>query len=431
MGANNGNDRPEIALDIESPDHAAHWQTQSRDLRERCPMAWSTEHGGYWVVTRYHDVVAVAQNEAVFTTGKTFDRDTGAVTGGGAIPPMPIDRLIPSEVDRPEWDKFRGLLNPRLGPKAAAGFRADAERYAHLLLDQVIESGRMDLVQDFTNPLTALVTMSAIGLPLEQWRAFADPAHALTALSKASPEYPAAVAAAGWIDQRIDEEIARRKTEPTDDLIGHLVASRPDGEPIADRDIHQAMVNVLFGGVDTTTSLTSHTLFHLWRHPDQRTRLATDRSLMATACEEFIRFFTPAHGNGRTAQASACVGGQQIAAGERVYLFFASANRDAEVFERPDEVDIARFPNRHIGFGAGIHRCLGSFLARMMFDVMMNAVLDRLPHYEVIEAEAAPYPSISPINGWVNIPLTFPRGPRSGLAEPAWLHAATSTAGQR
>jgi cytochrome P450 len=423
-------DRPEIALDIESPDYAANWEIMTRDLRSGCPMAWSTEHGGHWVVTRYEDVVAVAQNEAVFTTGKTFDPETGAITGGGAIPPMPIDRLIPSEVDRPEWDKFRGLLNPRLGPKAAASFRAAADDYAHLLLDQVIESGRMDLVQDFTSPLTALVTMTALGLPLHQWRAFADPLHDLTALSKNSPQYPAAVTAAAWVDRRIDEEIARRKTEPTDDIIGMLVASRPDGAPLPDRDIHMAIVNVLFGGVDTTTALTSHTLMHLWHHQDQRARLIADRSLLPTAREEFIRFFTPAHGNGRNAQAEACVGGQRIERGERLYLFFASANRDAEIFDNPDEIDIARFPNRHMGFGAGIHRCLGSFLARMMFDAMMTAVLDRLPDY-AIEEGAKLYPSISPINGWVNIPMTFPPGPRSGLVEPDWLHDADMAGGHR
>jgi cytochrome P450 len=421
--------RPAVAIDVESADHVANWEATSRQLRSQCPMAWSTEHGGYWLVTRYEDVLRVAQDPAGFTSSKTFDPATGVVEGGVAIPPMPIGRLIPAETDKPEWEMFRTLLNPRLSPNAAEGFRADAETYAALLLDQVIESGRMDLVQDFTSPLTALVTMQALGFPLEEWRAFADPLHALTALNKSDPAYPAAVAAAAWVDRRIDEEIARRKAEPIDDILDHLVAARVDGEPLADADIHQAAINLLFGGVDTTTALTSNTLVHLGRHPDQRARLAADRSLMTVAREEFIRFFTPAHGSARTAQVDACIAGQEIAAGDKLYLFFASANRDAEIFERPDEIDITRFPNRHIGFGAGIHRCIGSFLARMTFEVMMNAVLDRLPDYAVIEEGAARYPSISPINGWVNIPLTFPPGPRSGLAEPAWLHAAAAATG--
>ena len=413
--------RTTIALDPESPDYAAHWDAQTRDLRRKCPVAWSREHGGFWVVTRYADVLSVAQQDAAFTNGKTFDPATGHVEGGVALPPMKIGRLIPAEVDREEWELFRGLLNPRLGPKAAEGYRAAARGYAEALLDRVIGRGEMDLVQDFTSPMTALVTMTLVGFPLAEWRRFADPLHDLTSLNKSTPEYEEALAAAAWVDGRIDEEIAARKAKPQDDLIGHLVAARVEGAPLRDEDIHQTIVNVLFGGVDTTTALTSHTLFHLWRHPDQRARLKADRSLLTVAREEFIRFFTPSHGSARTAHREACIAGQNIAAGDILYIIFASANRDADVFERPDEIDIDRFPNRHIGFGAGIHRCVGSFMARMMFEVMMNAVLDRLPDYEVDAAAAARYPTISPINGWVNMPITFTPGARSGNRVPDWL----------
>jgi len=223
------------------------------------------------------------------------------------------------------------------------------------------------------------------------------------------------------VDGRIDEEIAARKAEPRDDLIGHLVAARVEGEPLRDEDIHQIIVNVLFGGVDTTTALTSHTLFHLWQHPDQRERLKNDRDLLKVAREEFVRFFTPSHGSARTSQQDCCIAGQQISAGDLLYIIFASANRDAEVFEQPDEIDIERFPNRHLGFGAGIHRCIGSFMARMMFEEMMNAVLDRLPDYEVDAEAATRYPTISPINGWVNMPIRFTPGVPSGSSPPDWL----------
>ena len=415
-------ERPVIALDVESPDHARNWQSDGADLRARCPMAWSSEHGGHWVASRYQDIVRIVQDDASFTTGKTFDPATGVVDGGVSIPPMPIGRLVPAETDRPEWDHFRGLLNPRLGPRASEGFRERARGYAAVLIDQVIESGRMDLVEDFTNPLTAMVTLDVLGFPLEEWRLFADPLHALTSLAKNDPAYPAAVAAAGVMDQRIDEEIARRRAEYRDDLIGHLVTAEIDGQPIAHADIHQMIVNVLAGGVDTTTALTSWVLVHLWRNPDQRARLAEDRNLLPTAREEFIRFFSPLHGTVRTSQAESLVGDQTVAPGERIYLFLASANRDPEMFERPDEVLLDRFPNRHIGFSAGIHRCVGSFLARMMFEVMMTEILDRLPDYEVIDAGAKLYPSISPVNGWVNIPIRFTPGPRSGVPEPGWLH---------
>ncbi len=419
--ARQGGKKPVIVLDVESPDHASNWQATGEELRGKCPMAWSSEHGGHWVASRYTDIVRIVQDEENFKTGKTFDPATLHVDGGVSIPPMPIGRLVPAETDRPEWDGFRGLLNPRLGPKAAESYRQRAKGYCAVLIDQVIESGRMDAVEDFTNPLTAMVTLDVLGFPLEEWHVFADPLHALTSLAKNDPAYPAAVAAAGVMDLRIDEEIARRRANWQDDLIGHLVTAEIDGRPVSHADIHQMIVNVLAGGVDTTTALTSSVLVHLWKHPDQRRRLAAERSLLPTAREEFIRYFSPLHGSVRTAQAESRVGDQLIEPGERIYLFLASANRDPEIFERPDEVLLDRSPNRHIGFSAGIHRCVGSFLARMMFEVMMEEILDRLPNYEVIEAEAKLYPSVSPVNGWVNIPITFVPGKRSRLPEPDWL----------
>jgi cytochrome P450 len=414
---------PTVAIDVESPDYACNWATELAALRAGCPMAWSSEHGGFWLATRYHDVLKIAQDDRSFTSGKTIDPVTGAVDGGVAIPPMPFARSVPVETDRGEWEGFRNLLNPRLGPKATEAQRALARAFADALIDRVIESGRIDLVQDFTSPLTALVTMAMIGFPLAEWRRFADPLHELMFLSKASPAFPAALAELEWIDRRIDEEIAARRRDPKDDLIGYLVAGEIDGAPVGHDDIHQMVVNMLFGGVDTTTALTSNVLVHLWRHPDDRVRLMADRSLLPVAREEFIRFFTPVHANGRTTRTDSVIAGQAMKPGERIMLMFASANRDETVFERPDEVDIARFPNRHIGFGAGIHRCIGSFLARMMFEVMIEAVFDRLPDYRVEIDQAEPYPSISPINGWVNIPARFTPGARINPRDPDWMGA--------
>jgi cytochrome P450 len=406
--------KPTIELDIESPEHAAGWQETASRLRQACPMAWSTTYDGFWVATRYRDVVALAQDNDRFTTAKTFDPQTGHVDGGTALPPMPVERLVPAETDRPEWDGFRGLLNPRLSPRAAEGFRHRAESLAHDLLDQVIEAGEMDVVDDFTNPLTAMVTLLVLGIPTEEWRTFADPLHALTSLSKLDPAYQDAVALAAIMDRRIDEEIERRKQDPRDDLIGYLLASRIDGAPLRHDDIHQMIFNVVAGGVDTTSSLTANTVVHLGRNSEQRRQLAANRDLLPKAREEFIRFFSPLHGTVRTARERAAIAGQDLSAGDRIYLMLASANRDPDIFEDPDEVIIDRYPNRHIGFGAGMHRCVGSFLARMMFETMMNTILERIPHYEVIESGARRYPSISPVNGWVNVPIRFAPGPLTG-----------------
>lgn len=384
-------------------------------------MAWSTDHGGFWLASRYRDVLRIAQQDAVFASGKTVDPVTGQVDGGVALPPMPIPRMVPVETDRPEWDGFRDLLNPELGPRASESWRERSRAVAHALIDRRIESGSMDLVCDLSSPLTAILTLEMLGLPIQDWRRFADSFHELVYLNKSSPEFPAAVAAMEWIDNRIAGEIAERRRAPRDDFTSRLVAAKIDGRPVADEDIQRIISNLLSGGVDTTNALISHTAVHLCRHPEQRDRLAADRSLIPVAREEFVRFFSPLHGTARTARVQCEVGGQTIREGERAFIAYASANRDEEVFDCPDEVDIERYPNRHIGFGAGIHRCVGSFFARVMFDEMINAIFDRFPDYVVHETEARLYPSVSPLNGWINLPISFPPGPRRDLVDPAWL----------
>lgn len=130
------------------------------------------------------------------------------------------------------------------------------------------------------------------------------------------------------------------------------------------------------------------------------------------ATEEFVRYFSPAHGNARNVGQDVVVEGQHLLKGERILLAISSANRDPEIFEQPEDLILDRFPNRHIGFGAGMHRCLGSFLARAMFETMLKEVLSRMPDYTVIEEDACPYKVLSSVNGWINMPITFTPGNR-------------------
>lgn len=402
--------KSELELDIESDEHAKNWESTARELRETTPMVWSTTHEGFWVVSKYLDILRVAQDNDTFSTAKTFNPDTGEVEGGTALPPMPVARLVPAETERPEWDGFRGLLNPRLSPRAVQSYRDRAEAFAAGLIAKVIQTGRMDVVDEYTNPLTAMVTLAVLGIPPEEWRTFAEPLHALTSLRKSDPDYGHAIKLAQAMDKRIEQEIDRRKTTPGDDLISYLLNSEIGGRPLRREDIHQMIFNIIAGGVDTTASLTANVIVYLWKNPDHRRQLAGDRTLLPRAREEFVRYFSPLHGTVRTATAEASVAGQAVSAGERLYLLLGSANRDPEIFENPDQVVIDRCPNRHIGFGAGMHRCVGSFLARMMFETMMNALLDRIPDYEVLIDEAERYPSISPINGWIKVPISFRPG---------------------
>jgi cytochrome P450 len=414
LDASNEAKRCPISFNHESPEHAAHWVEAYSEMRSDCPVAWSEKHGGFWVASRYRDVIDIAQNPEVFSSAKTFDPETGEVKSGAAIPPLPGPRAIPDETDSPEWDAFRSFLNQRFAPKAVEARRAKTEQFAAALLDRVIERGHLDLVDDFSNPLPAIATMDIFGLPLDEWNEFADPLHRLMYTPKDDPSFAVAAERLHWMRERVEHFIVERRKEPKDDLLTHLATGEINGERLNDEDIWSITLNLLLGGVDTTTALTSTVLIHLCRNPDKKQIFLENKAQASIAREEFVRYFSPVHGVARVLTTDFDIRGQQLEQGDRLYLAYASANRDSEIFEDPDTLKLDRFPNRHIGFGAGRHRCIGSFQARMMFETMIKEVLTRIPDYQVDETALKSYPSVANINGWISVPATFTPGLRVG-----------------
>lgn len=407
---------PLIDFDHETSAHRDNFEQIYSDLRKNCPMGWTKAHDGFWVATKYEDILAITRNPEIFSSEKTFDPATGELSGGLAIPPVPNPRSIPIEVDPPEWQKYRLLINPRLGPGAVEKLRPLAQQYSAATMDRFIEAGKCDLVRDFTNHIPALVTMKFFGLPLDEFEKFADPLHEVYSVPRNTQQFFDAVAGLQWMRERLFEEITARKMEPRDDFIGYLVSSKVEGAPLDDEIIQEICFNVMAGGVDTTTALTSNVLLYLEDHAEDRALLAAHPEKLAVACEEFVRYFSPIHGFARNVKRDVEVGGQKLEAGDRVFLAYASANRDEANFECPERVNVERFPNRHMGFGAGIHRCVGSFLARLMFESMMREVLTRIPDYAIDRAAMVRYPSIAAINGYASIPATFTSGPTSGAS---------------
>jgi cytochrome P450 len=407
--------RAKIDFDHDSLEHAANWPKEFEEMRARCPHAWTEQHGGFWVATRYQDIIKIAQRPDCFTTAKTVDPLSGMASGGVGIPPIPSFRVVPNESESPEWNKVRSFLNPRFAPKAIEAYRAKTAQLAAAQLDTFIESGRVDLVEDYTCPLPAMLTMSFVGLPLSEWPKLADPIHAMSSLPKDDPERGVAMKwLSTYLRQRIEEEIAERHLHPTDDFLGYLAAGTMDGQALESDMIFNIAANVIFGGVDTTTALTSSALHYLALHPDDRRRLINEPALIPIATEEFLRYFTPIHGAGRTIKQDVDIDDWHLPTGDRIFLAYASANRDSAVFDAPDQVNLARLPNRHIAFGAGMHRCLGSFLARQTFEIMIKEVLTRMPDYELIEEHCIPYPSVAFVNGWHRLPAKFTPGPKTG-----------------
>ena len=406
-------DRATIEFDHTSTAHANNWQDSYSQLREKCPHAWTESHGGYWVASRYKDVMSVAQSPA-FSAEKVYNPETGELHGGNIIPPFPVQPVIPIESGNEAWRGYRSFLNRRFSPAMAEGRRPVAKAVARTLIDNVIETGKLDFVDDLTSPLPAIVTMEMFGFALDDWIEFAEPIHKYMFYRPDHPEYPEIVNRLGGIIERIDRETADRRRTPRDDLMSYIANGEVDGRPLTSTEVNQMSLNIIFGGVDTTTALTSCVLRYFGQNPDQRQRLIDDPALRPIAREECVRYFAPVHGVARHATQDVEVNGWTIGKGDSIFLAIASANRDATVFADADQFRIDRQPNRHVGFGAGMHHCLGLFIARVMFDAMLDEVLERMPDYVLIAEDEVPYSSVDKVNGWAKLPATFTPGPKLG-----------------
>jgi cytochrome P450 len=399
-------------FDLNSPAYARSWREIYQSLRQHCPVAHSDAYGGFYVLTRYADVARALKDDETFSS--LHDQAPGSPYGGIIIPPTP-NVSTPIEMDPPQFTPLRKLLNPFFAPGKAVTWEPFTRDVATAMIDLVIETGRIDLVEGLATPVPAIFTAALLGLPLQDWQMYADAAHAIVYTPPASPEF-------GRIAERLLEMVMRavavaeaRRAEPKDDLLTAVVQFRcPDGSPLTGQTIAEICTLIIAGGDDTTTGLVANALSWLSRQPRQRDWLREDLSRLRPACEEFLRYFTPTQGLARTVRQPAEIRGQRLEPGDRVWLSFASANQDPEEFDRPDEIVLDRFPNRHQAFGLGLHRCLGSNFTRMEFRVMLEEVLTRMPDFAVDAAASEKYENIGIVNGWKTRPATFTPGPRRG-----------------
>jgi cytochrome P450 len=260
-----------------------------------------------------------------------------------------------------------------------------------------------------------VLTLGMLGIPLEHWDIYVEPIHASVYTPPNSPDMPRLQASRIAMRDDMMGQLADIRANPRPGLINALATAEINGSVPPDFELLGVISLLIGGGFDTTTALTSHALEWLSEHPGQRGRLSAERdTLLDSATEEFLRYYTPAPGDGRTVSADCELAGQQFKEGERVWLSWAMSNRDPEVFPNPNEVDLARTGNRHHSFGLGIHRCIGSNVARMVFKRMVVAVLDRMPDYVCDPAGAEHYQTIGIIQGMKHLPAAFTPGPRIG-----------------
>jgi cytochrome P450 len=349
-------------------------------LREHDPVHWHPEPDGrgFWAVTRYHDVRAVGRLPKVFSSyaGGIMIPDGDEAQLAGA-------RLMMLFMDPPEHTRHRLLVQRGFTPKGAASWRERVDQLAVEIVDAVADRGECDLVTDVAGEMPSLVIADVMGIP----RSDARHLYELTEIMHSAPgavtdevrigaSMEMLTYAAGVFEQK--------RRSPADDLATVLAEAELDGDRLRDDELAWFFLLLINAGGDTTRNLVGGGVQALFEHPAEYERLRRDPDgLLDTAVEELLRFVSPVVHMRRTATRDTELGGREIAAGDKVVMFYGSANRDGRVFPEPDRLDVSRTPNDHLAFGGGgPHFCLGAPLARIEIRAMLREIVTRLDGLE-------------------------------------------------
>jgi cytochrome P450 len=342
---------------------------------------------GYWAVTRHADVVAASRRADLFCSGR-----------GIQIPDLPeeLNEFFGSMIsmDDPRHGRLRRIVSRGFTPRALARLQADVERRAAEVVDALIDKGECDFVTDIAAPLPLGIICDMMGIPESQTQFVFEQTNIILGLG--DPEYVApganpllaALASGRALAELMNELAAQRRKRATGDLTSQLLDAEIDGETLNDQELASFFVLLVAAGNETTRNAISHGMKALCDHPDQRRRWAADFDALApTAVEEIVRWASPVIHFRRTVTRDTELGGQGLSAGEKIVLWYNSANRDEAVFEDPYRFDVSRSPNEHVGFGGpGAHHCLGANLARREITVVFRELLRRLPDLEITGA---------------------------------------------
>ncbi len=413
-------DDPSVDFDHHSDEFFDNRHEKWAELR-KCPVAHNSHYGGFWIVSGYEEVAAVSRDGATFTSKYEENSPDGIdYIGIMGVPRMPgVPPALIAEVEGQTHASLRRILNPFMLPSAVAAYRPFIERCATWFLDQRITEGTMDVVTDFAAPVPAVLTMKMVGLPCDSWTYYAEVFHSASAFSAGSKEQAHAQSLLADMIAELLRVAEERRKDPRDDILSRLVALEiEDGRPLRDDELIGVLWNFIGGGLDTTSSLTSLSLYHLDSHHDLRQRLIDEPDLLVPATEEFLRFTSVNETLTRTVTADVELGGQHLKRGDFLMMSWLAANYDEKVFDRPDQVVLDRSPNPHLAFGVGPHRCIGMHVARTVFAVLMGEVLARIPDYRVDRDATRFYRGNPELAGVVTMPATFTAGAAVGVERP-------------
>ena len=349
------------------------------ELRDRCPVAHSDRYGGMEVLTRWADIQAVAHDTETFSSRRIIVNEVPTSERG-----LP---LAPINCDPPEHTAKRRTMLPYFNPAATSRWEEPIRQICARLLAELDGRTECDLALDYAQCIPSELTALMLAVPAGDAPMFRTWMHDLLEVGPTDTYVLRDTTHAMLNYMRSLLEARRAAGTDGVDLVSFLLGQRPDGEPIPDDELVKMLFLLLIAGVDTTWSAIGSSMLHLATHPEDRRRLAADPSLIPTATEEFLRAYNPVS-IARVATRDTEVGGCPVAAGDWVMMAYNAANRDPEVFERADEVLIDRERNRHAAFGLGVHRCLGSNLARLEMNIAIEAWMARFPEFGLVDPAA-------------------------------------------
>jgi len=362
-------------------------------LRQNCPVAHSDRYGGSWWPTRFEDVAKVANDHEHFSSRSV------------SVAPLEV-KGTPSLVmmDPPEHAELRRLMIDFFSPKNAENYVGFTRELCQKLVRDMAGVEAIDAVEKYARQIPPRIVAAILGIDGARSDDFTEWADGILGAGTRDPATAAHYM--GLLSEFLKAEIEKRKKEPGSDLISELLGARVNSAPLAEDVVFANLRLMMIAGVDTTWSAIGAAVWHLATHLEDQERLRTDTALMKTAVEEFLRAYAPAT-MARIARCPVNLNGAEIQEGDRVLLSFLAANRDPKKFDAPDEIDLARSPNRHVAFGYGVHRCLGASLARMEMRIALEELLQ---HFSF---EIAPGEEVTWSGGQIRGPKYLPLKLRS------------------
>ena len=344
-----------------------------RRLRNECPVGWSNVHDGFWVVSRYDDVLEVAGDAERYCSGQ-----------GIAIPGTSTEaRIEPQEADGPRHAQIRRQMNAWFARGPVLAMRPAIEDLSASLLEQCRARVTFDLATDYAVPLASLTMLRVLGIPIEyegRLRKNLDVLlHARTA--EESVVFGAYIELYQCISDLLGgkHNAAEGNAAAEDDLINKIMGMEIDGTPTTVAEQVSMILSLVLAGLETSALAIASTAACLIDQPELRDRLIADPLLIPKAIDEFLRFNSPVQAIGRRVTSQAQLGERTLSVGDQVLLLYGSANRDPAIFHEPDEIVLDRHPNRHVTFGYGVHRCVGHHVARLELEVALRDMLGLLP----------------------------------------------------